>query len=119
MGPICDQYAMAIADPDPILIRRFTDSDGQVVREIAQRDSSVVPAGALLVAEAEGQVRAVLSLDTGEVVADPFAPSAALVDLLRARARQLNGGRREPRRRGRGRFARNPAADAVRSPSPI
>jgi hypothetical protein len=110
---------MAIAVPDPILIRPFTDSDAQAVREVAQRDSSVVPPGVLLVAEVEGQVRAALSLDTGEVVADPFAPSAAPVDLLRARARQLNGGRRPPRRRGRGLFAHNPAADAVRSPTAI
>ena len=121
MGLICDQYAMAIADPDPILIRRSTDSDARVVREIAQRDSSVVPAGALLVGEVEGQVRAVLSLDTGEVVADPFAPSAAVVDLLRVRARQLNG--RRGTRDVAGKlavrpFRRRPAIPWTREPSP-
>ena len=110
---------MAIALPNPILIRPFADSDAQAVREVAQRDSSVVPAGVLLVAEVDGQVRAVLSLDTGEVVADPFAPSAQLVDLLEARARQLNSGGRRSRRRGRGLFAHSPAADAVRSPAAI
>ena len=35
--------------------------------------------------------RAALSLADGSVVADPFHPSTALVDLLRARARQLTG----------------------------
>ena len=74
---------------DSISIRPFTDSDARAVRAVAQRDSSTVPAGMLLVAEVGGPVRAALSLDTGDVVADPFALSAKLVDLLRARARQL------------------------------
>ena len=111
MARICDQYAMASADS--ISIRPFADSDMQAVRLVAQRDSSVVPAGMLLVAEVDGRVRAALSLDTGEAVADPFAPSAALVDLLRTRARQLNGKPVRPRRRGL--FARDPACEPVRS----
>jgi hypothetical protein len=100
-----------------ISIRSFVDSDVGAVRSVAQRDSSVVPAGELLVAEVDGVVRAVLSLDTGEVVADPFAPSTALVDLLRTRARQLTG-RSAPRRR-RGLLGRSPAQDAVRAPATI
>jgi hypothetical protein len=119
MSAIWHPYAMAIATPQSISIRPFADSDAQAVRGVAERDSSVVPAGVLLVAEVDGQVRAVLSLDTGEVVADPFAPSAALMDLLHARARQLNGGRRPSRRRGRGLLARTPAGEAVRAPAAI
>ena len=42
-------------------------------------------------AEVAGEVQAALSLDTGESVADPFRPTAALVDLLRLRARQSPG----------------------------
>jgi hypothetical protein len=103
---------------DSISIRPFADSDAQAVRTVAQRDSSMVPAGMLLVAEVEGQVRAVLSLDTGEVVADPFAPSVALVDLLRTRARQLTGAR-PPRRRRRGLLVRSPACEPVRSTAHI
>jgi hypothetical protein len=105
---------MAISPAVSISIRPFADHDAQAVRVVAQRDSSTVPAGALLVAAVDGQVRAVLSLDTGEVVADPFAPSVALVDLLHTRARQLDG--RPVRRRRRGLLERRPAADAVRSP---
>jgi hypothetical protein len=56
----------------------------------------------------------VLSLHNGDVVADPFVPSAALVDLLRTRARQLTGGP-PPRRRRRGLLERRTARDAVRS----
>jgi hypothetical protein len=105
-----------MASTDSISIRPFTDSDVQAVREVAQRDSSVVPAGMLLVAEFGGRVRAALSLDTGEIVADPFAPSAELVDLLRARARQLNG---RPARRRRGLFTRTPACEPVRTTAAI
>ena|SRR5688500_6670109 len=108
-----------MASTDSISIRSFTDSDARAVRVVAQRDSSTVPAGMLLVAEVGGRVRAALSLDTGEVVADPFAPSAELVDLLRARARQLNG--RPARRRRRGLVARRqaPPCEPVRSPAVI
>jgi len=108
-----------MATTDSISIRPFADSDARAVREVAQRDSNAVPAGMLLVAEVGGRVRAALSLDTGEVVADPFAPSAELVDLLRARARQLNG-RVAPRPR-HGLLARRraPACEPVHPPAVI
>lgn len=105
---------MATSELNSISIRPFADSDAAAVREVAQRDSSLVPAGLLLVAEVDGAVRAALSLDTGEVVADPFFPSNALVDLLRTRARQL-GGRRPCRRRRWGLPAHTPVASAARS----
>jgi hypothetical protein len=104
-----------MATTDSISIRPFADSDARAVREVAQRDSSTVPAGMLLVAEVGGRVRAAVSLHTGEVIADPFAPTAEAVDLLRARARQLNG--RPPRRRGL--FARTPACEPVRTTAAI
>ena len=88
-----------MARVEAILIRPVAGSDEPAVRAVAERDSSIVPPGRLLVAEVDGQIRAVLSLDTGEIAADPFAPSAAPVDLLRARARQLSWGkpsRRKP-----------------------
>jgi hypothetical protein len=103
-----------MATTDPIVIRPFADSDAQAVRDVAQRDSSAVPAGMLLVGEVGGRVRAVLSLHNGQVIADPFAPSKEVVDLLRARAGQLQGRPVRPRRRGL--FARGPAAQAARSP---
>jgi len=108
-----------MATTDSIAIRPFADSDARAVREVAQRDSSVVPAGMLLVAEVGGRVRAALSLDTGEVVADPFAPSAELVDLLRARARQLNGRVAPRRRHGLLARRRTPACEPVHPPAVI
>jgi hypothetical protein len=102
-----------------ISIRPFADADAQAVRSVAERDSSIVPAGVLLVAEVDGELRAALSLDSGEVVADPFAPSKAMVELLRVRAGQLSGGRAARRRRRRGLRDRSPAAEAARSPVPV
>ena len=42
--------------------------------------------GEVLLAYAGGEVRAALSVESGRVVADPFWPSAELVELLRAAA---------------------------------
>ena len=93
MARICDSYT-PMAASDHISIRPFVTSDAVAVQAVAERDSRTVPAGGLLVAEVGGRMRAALSLDTGEVVADPFAPSTEVVHLLRTRARQLNGRRR-------------------------
>jgi hypothetical protein len=73
---------------DGIHIGLASAADFPAVRRVAERDSRLVPPGDLLVASDGGEVRAVLSLTTGEVVADPFHPTAALVELLRVRARQ-------------------------------
>jgi hypothetical protein len=80
---------MAMRDASSIAIHLFGDADLAAVRSVAERDSRPVPEGALLVAEVDGEVAAALSLATGEVVADPFRPTSAVVDMLRLRARQL------------------------------
>ena len=82
---MCDQYPM---DSTDISIRLAEAADMPALRRVAQRDSRLLPPGDLLVAEAQGEVQAALSLQTGESVADPFRPTAALVDLLQLRARQ-------------------------------
>ena len=105
-----------MTDSASISIRPFADSDARAVRAVAQRDSSSAPAGVLLVAEVDGEVRAALSLDTAEVVSDPFAPSAVLGDLLRTRARQLSGGRPHRRRR-RGLLDRGRTREPIRAPA--
>ena len=73
---------------DGIHIGLASDADFPAVRRVAERDSRLVPSGDLLIASFGGEVRAALSLTTGEVVADPFHPTAALIELLRLRARQ-------------------------------
>jgi hypothetical protein len=67
----------------------FPDDDVTIAR-LAALDSAAVPAPPLLLAEVDGHPRAALSLASGELIADPFQPTAALGELLRLRARQLH-----------------------------
>jgi hypothetical protein len=79
----------------PITIRRAHPEEPGVLR-VAALDSARVPRSPLLVAEVDGDVRAVLSLDDGSAISDPFHRTGELVELLRARA-----GAQRDRRRGR------------------
>jgi hypothetical protein len=72
---------------EPIAIRSATGADRQELVRLAQRDTATVPREPLLVAEAGGELRAAISLADGRTIADPFSPTADLIDLLRARAR--------------------------------
>jgi len=80
-----------------ILIRTERIDDGRGVSRLAALDSAPEPRSPLLLAEVDGTVRAALSLADGGAIADPFHPSAPLVDLLRVRAAQAHG--RGPGRR--------------------
>jgi hypothetical protein len=79
-----------------IVIRPSRPEDERALERLAGLDSAAVPAAPMLVAEADGALRAALSLHHGAVIADPFHRTAPLVALLVARARQLRG---EPGRR--------------------
>ena len=68
-------------------IRRATDDDRALIGRIASLDSSHPIDGPALVGEVDGVAVAVLSLDDGRVVADPFRRTADLVALMRVRAR--------------------------------
>jgi hypothetical protein len=74
-----------------LTIRLATIADESAVSRLAALDSSTPPAGEVLLAEMGHELWAALSLDTGAAVADPFRPSADLVELLRLRAKLLNG----------------------------
>ena len=65
-------------------IRLAAEHERADLARVAERDSRLPPAPRL-VAERDGTVLAILSLETGEVVADPFRPTADLVELLRCR----------------------------------
>ena len=67
-----------------ITIRSARDADAGALARLAALDSSHVPSGDLLVAEVSGELVAAAS-DAG-VIADPFRPTADVVDLLRLRA---------------------------------
>ena len=116
MNTTTNDISTAAAGEGRITIRRLADADAAAIRELAQRDSARTPAGLLLGAELDGRLLAAISTTTGEVVADPFHPTARVVEVLRLRAAQL-----ERRSRGRGLLARLPArppGGSSRAPSP-
>ena len=84
-----------------VLIRPAAPTDAAAVARLAELDSRPVPGGELLLAEADGELVAAYSLQTGASIADPFRPSgdvAALLE-LHARPRRPARRRRAPRLR--------------------
>jgi hypothetical protein len=88
-----------------VTIRPAFPDDAPAVARLAALDSQRVPAGPLLLAEIDGEPWAAIAPHSGRVVADPFRPTAALVDLLRRRAAHLAAAQEAAgaprRRRGR------------------
>lgn len=74
-------------DRPSIVIRAAGREDATALRRLAERDTSTVPSGALIVAEQDGALLAALPIDGGPVIADPFHPTAAIVGMLRRSAR--------------------------------
>jgi hypothetical protein len=66
-----------------VTLRMAGAGDAGEIVALAERDSRPVPPAPRLVAERAGRIEAVLSLATGAAVADPFRPTAGLVELLR------------------------------------
>ena len=101
--------AVAQANADATAERSVTLRIGSAADEgplarLAALDSSAPPAHPVLLAEVDGQLRAALALSGGAVVADPFHPTADLIDLLHAQARHLDAAPRVRRfRRSRSR----------------
>jgi hypothetical protein len=67
----------------PITIRRSTTGDAAAVARIAVLDSGHAPEGDAMLAFVGEELRAVLPLDGGRPLADPFHRTAELVELLR------------------------------------
>jgi hypothetical protein len=79
----------------PLVLRPATSVDASDLERLAALDSASPLEGEVLLAYAGGDVRAALSLESGRVIADPFWPSAELVELLRSAAGTAT--RRRPR----------------------
>jgi hypothetical protein len=77
----------------PITIRYAFADDAYALARLAALDSSPQPPQPILVAEVDGELWAAVSMVNGRVIADPFRPTMALVDLLVTRAVQLNTAR--------------------------
>jgi hypothetical protein len=85
------------AEPRSITIRLTDPTDVDELRRVAQRDSRTVPEGEVLIAIDQGEIRAAISLRSGEVIADPFHRTDELVRMLAMRRAQML--RAIPRRR--------------------
>jgi hypothetical protein len=83
-----------------LTFRAATAADARTLADLAALDSAAPLTGDVLLAEADGTAVAALSLADGRVVADPFARTAAVVEVLRVRARDLRTGRRGDAVRG-------------------
>jgi hypothetical protein len=77
-----------------ITIRHATRSEAAVLR-LAALDDRRPPGEPVLLALSKGEPAAAISLRDGSAVADPFRPSAAILDQLRRRAES-----EQPPRRG-------------------
>jgi hypothetical protein len=85
--------------PDALVIRLARPGDAIAIERLARLEHRGVPRGSLLVAEVRGELHAAVGLGDGNVIADPFRPTADLVSLLRLRAGQLADGAVAARRR--------------------
>ena len=94
------QAGRPVASEKGVTLRFGSRADEGSLARLAALDSSKPPAQPVLLAEVDGQLLAALALSDGTVVADPSHPTLDLIELMRARARQLNGGSRI-RRSGR------------------
>jgi hypothetical protein len=72
-----------------ITVRYSAASDLSELARLAALDSASPPRGPALIAEADSRMLAALPLGSGRPIADPFEPTAEIVELLRLRADQL------------------------------
>jgi hypothetical protein len=73
---------------DAITITHSTSADSEDVWRLALLDDRRAPAGPALLAYVDGELRAAVGLVDGQAIADPFHPTAELVEILRFQARQ-------------------------------
>jgi hypothetical protein len=87
------------AEP-PIAIRRATEADRDTLERLAALDSARTPSGEILIAERGDEPQAAIEVTSGVAVADPFRPTAHVVELLRRRADRLTERASSSRRLG-------------------
>ena len=72
-----------------LTLRLATSADRAALARLADLEQTSAPAEPVLIGVVMARPIAALSLSDGRVIADPFAPTAELVELLRLRACQL------------------------------
>jgi len=83
-------HARSLVTERSVTLRFASTSDKKSLARLAALDSAEPPEQPVLLAEVDGQLVATLSLSDGTVVADPFHPTLDVIELLQARARQLD-----------------------------
>ena len=78
-------------DANTLTIRPADVADGGALARLAALDSSSPPTGDSLIAEVGDEIWAAVDVRSGATIADPFRPSADVVDLLRYSAARLRG----------------------------
>ena len=97
-----DAAPVALASREHLVLRRSASWDAEALTRLAQLDGASNPTGPMLVAELSGEIVAAVPFEGGRAIADPFRPTAELVELLRTRTRLLGAAaptRRLPRLR--------------------
>src|SRR3954470_15036319 len=123
MHHACQHRRMPSAPRVPVaestlVIRVATRFDDPELRRLAVLDSAQPLAGPVIVAQSDGRIDAALSLQDGRTIADPFRPTAGLVDVLRARAARLRGDQAAPARLRRLGLIADPAWRPAPAPRP-
>ena len=72
-----------------ITIRQASSTDAFALRRLAALDDAAALRGEILLAEQGGDLRAALSLENGRAIANPFAPTAELIEMLRTRSKLI------------------------------
>ncbi len=98
-GAVADYAARMDGYGARLTIRRLDhEVDRAALERVAGRDAAAMPEGELIGAELDGALVAAMSIANGYVVADPFAPTAEAVVLLRRRAEQIGAAQGGPHR---------------------
>ncbi len=79
-----------------ITVRLADHTDSRALLDLAALDSAQVPAGALVVAESDGELVAAIPVDGGRPIADPFRGTELIVQMLELRAAQIRRGSGRP-----------------------
>jgi hypothetical protein len=80
-------------DTAELSIRMAGPGDERAVERLAALETREAPQGDLLLAESGHEVVAALPMHGGPALADPFRPTAEVVELLALRAHQLDSRR--------------------------
>jgi len=98
VGPLSQ---LQTRDMQNVTFRPSRPSDKSSLARLAALDSARPLHGPALVAEADSRLLAALPLGSGRAIADPFEPTAELVELLRLHREQLAESRGDRATRGR------------------